>query len=52
MFVQESQKWLSKIMKKGLKLKVTKVEIFVLIQIEMADQKLEVVVAATTRQPY
>ena len=52
MFAKEFQKWLNKIMWKGLKLKVTKGEIFVFIQLEMADQKLEVVVAATTRQPY
>ena len=31
---------------------LTKGEIFVFIQLEMADQELEVVVAATTRQPY
>ena len=39
-------------MEKGLKFKVTKGEIFIFIQLEMADQKLGVVVAATTRQPY
>ena len=37
---------------KVLKSKVTKGEIFDFIQLEMVDQKLEAVVAATTRQPF